>query len=481
MPARWTRKTRTWSNYRRILLDLLTHADARLLAEYQPAIHALDGIGDSDRKQIDERIKLLSTDAEACWTELNAFCEREKSSQYKDIDFAHACRLVEAIARHGDSQTQRVLEILREEVAADLIDHPMVWLEPLAVRLAGEMRLEAAIPLIIAKMHKGKDDDLLLEESEEALRKIGADAVVDALSADYARAEFGFRVSVAAVLECIHSDLTVAKCLELLPIEDDSELIAWLGQALVRQFSFEAVEPLRQLILRMPSDPEMSDVRNDFVAACTLMETTVPEFEQWKEDAKHDAEQDSEYRAKALAEFARDQFEEDETDYEYDEADILGPPQSFRHEQPPVGRNDPCPCGSGKKYKKCCLAKQRQQPAQAVRRFPIGTIALYGPDDKRTTKIAASVIAREGAEPILERWVGNNLKDNPKVRREIQAFFKRHGVRSIVASDRNMGCPHEEGADFPQGGDCPFCPFWKGKQGSGATSSHSFGTWEATL
>jgi hypothetical protein len=24
---------------------------------------------------------------------------------------------------------------------------------------------------------------------------------------------------------------------------------------------------------------------------------------------------------------------------------------------PRVGRNEPCPCGSGKKYKKCCLAK----------------------------------------------------------------------------------------------------------------------------
>jgi preprotein translocase subunit SecA len=23
-------------------------------------------------------------------------------------------------------------------------------------------------------------------------------------------------------------------------------------------------------------------------------------------------------------------------------------------EEPKVGRNDPCPCGSGKKYKKCC-------------------------------------------------------------------------------------------------------------------------------
>lgn len=24
-----------------------------------------------------------------------------------------------------------------------------------------------------------------------------------------------------------------------------------------------------------------------------------------------------------------------------------------------IGRNDPCPCGSGKKYKKCCMGKER--------------------------------------------------------------------------------------------------------------------------
>ena len=28
--------------------------------------------------------------------------------------------------------------------------------------------------------------------------------------------------------------------------------------------------------------------------------------------------------------------------------------ETFRREAPKVGRNDPCPCGSGKKYKKCC-------------------------------------------------------------------------------------------------------------------------------
>ena len=29
---------------------------------------------------------------------------------------------------------------------------------------------------------------------------------------------------------------------------------------------------------------------------------------------------------------------------------------TVRYEKPKVGRNDPCPCGSGKKYKKCCGA-----------------------------------------------------------------------------------------------------------------------------
>ncbi len=31
-------------------------------------------------------------------------------------------------------------------------------------------------------------------------------------------------------------------------------------------------------------------------------------------------------------------------------------PETVRREQPKVGRNDPCSCGSGKKFKKCCGA-----------------------------------------------------------------------------------------------------------------------------
>jgi uncharacterized protein YecA (UPF0149 family) len=32
-------------------------------------------------------------------------------------------------------------------------------------------------------------------------------------------------------------------------------------------------------------------------------------------------------------------------------------PETYIRAEPKIGRNDPCLCGSGKKYKKCCLDK----------------------------------------------------------------------------------------------------------------------------
>ncbi|HMC89840.1 MAG TPA: SEC-C metal-binding domain-containing protein [Gemmataceae bacterium] len=136
-----------------------------------------------------------------------------------------------------------------------------------------------------------------------------------------------------------------------------------------------------------------------------------------------------------------------------------------------LSRNDPCPCGSGKKYKHCCYGKGVEddlEPGSGRRpsRYPVGSVAFYGPDDKTTTKIAAGVILRDGAAPIVKRWVATDVTTNPKVQQELMDFFHEYGVKQVAMSDGNMGCPHEEGQDFPQGEDCPFCPFWAGKQGS---------------
>jgi SEC-C motif len=145
-----------------------------------------------------------------------------------------------------------------------------------------------------------------------------------------------------------------------------------------------------------------------------------------------------------------------------------------------ASRNDPCPCGSGKKYKNCCLRKQvgARSPRPSPRltdlhgepkerpEYLVGTVAYYGPNDKITTKIAAGVITSPNAEPILMRWMATDVTTSPKVQRELLEFFEQHGVKSVAMSEGNMGCPHKEGEDCPDGEDCPFCPFWAGKQGS---------------
>jgi len=41
------------------------------------------------------------------------------------------------------------------------------------------------------------------------------------------------------------------------------------------------------------------------------------------------------------------------SEYDYEDVPVV---TTYRREGPKVGRNDPCPCGSGKKYKKCCGA-----------------------------------------------------------------------------------------------------------------------------
>lgn len=110
----------------------------------------------------------------------------------------------------------------------------------------------------------------------------------------------------------------------------------------------------------------------------------------------------------------------------------------------------------------------RARHAEPDSQFPVGAVAFYGPDDTRTTKIVASVFPSADSEPILERFLGTDIAGDERVNQQIMEFFQEHKVTNVVATEKNIGCPHEEGEDFPLGEDCPFCPYWKGKQGSAA-------------
>jgi len=86
-----------------------------------------------------------------------------------------------------------------------------------------------------------------------------------------------------------------------------------------------------------------------------------------------------------------------------------------------VGRNDPCPCGSGKKFKKCCLGKleaERQPVAASDARFLADQIDN---DD-------ASIDAYDPlVEPDPEAWLATDEQERISL---IERYHRRHGSKA---------------------------------------------------
>jgi len=101
--------------------------------------------------------------------------------------------------------------------------------------------------------------------------------------------------------------------------------------------------------------------------------------------------------------------------------------------------------------------------AKGFRGYPVGAIAFYGPSDTHASKVAVAVVPSDGAEATeLKRWhtASGDIRRDPAVGDAIVQFLKRSAVASVVITDGIIGCPHEEGIDYPSGESCPQCPFW---------------------
>ena len=99
-------------------------------------------------------------------------------------------------------------------------------------------------------------------------------------------------------------------------------------------------------------------------------------------------------------------------------------------------------------------ARQRlsKRAKKGFRGCPLATVALYGPDDSTATKLTVAIAPAEDAEPTdLRRWFAkeqSDIRDDIRVTEEVLAFIAEAGARSVVMTDRIIGCPHEEGIDY---------------------------------
>jgi hypothetical protein len=347
-------------DYRMAVAKVLAHSDLSLTLKTESELSEVLASIPELRLAFSERVSLLEKDSETVWRELEDFCEQEKDTPYlSEMDTPHANRLVEALARSGAATEQRVLSMLDEDLE-DSDNATRSLIQGFVIRLAGEMRLQATVPALIDLLKQ--DDEWFNEECQRALTKISGDEMVRLVSHEFPTAEWHFRLYGVGVLEHTHSELAVAKCLELFESEEDETIKIQLGQALMAQFATDAIEPVRQFILRSTLDPEVLDLRESLIAVSIALGVDFPEREKWRAD-----QPTREQRQKLFAEKyghpsqVVDAWSDDgDLDEDYSESDEVD--DDAIRANPKIGRNDPCPCGSGKKYKKCCLNKSNGNP-----------------------------------------------------------------------------------------------------------------------
>jgi hypothetical protein len=359
----------SYDSYTYNLERVLCAAHPALLEPRGDEIARAEHLTHGAREMIAERIEFFHWDSARCWQELEDHCEQYREADYvRDANLGRAERIVEALARHGGSE-ERVLDLLAQPV--DFRQHTMMkWMEPMSIQLAGRLRLGNAIPLLIDKMQLA--DDMLPHHCERALVRIGSDAVVQAVAEVFPGAAQRFRFAASAVLGDIRSDLAVPTALALLPAEEDPVVANRLCHALLGQFTYDAIEPVRKWLLeRGFDDLEDRGLRNELLHRCAVLGRTFPEYEQWKED--YQAEERERLSVLEQAKdnpmvgvlYAMEQLTGQKTEdvlREIEEKKSARAVQEIIREDKEqqrgrVGRNDPCPCGSGKKYKKCCMRK----------------------------------------------------------------------------------------------------------------------------
>jgi len=246
------------------------------------------------------------------------------------------------------------------------------WAAVHATFILGAGGSEKAVPSLLKALRfaSAYDNDLVSDELPAIFGKIGRPAMdglryialdktsdwdpravalsgLEAVAVNHPK----FEDEVAAVLGGIFKNAT----------EDPRvRAIAALGLLnLVRaEYKDQLIAYAREEAGLLPGDAvEFVDFDEDEVARAFALgrQETSEAVRDWL--AFYSDEQIRERQERRRKEFGSDEFDDAEGDKAYGEgASSRG---TFMLEHAKIGRNEPCPCGSGKKFKKCCLGQEK--------------------------------------------------------------------------------------------------------------------------
>lgn len=263
----------------------------------------------------------------------------------KEVELGAHEILIRQLTEQGLPSEDDVVQML-----AAYADNTGDWMELFLVNLAGARGLKAAIPELVRRLHS--DSYVLLEECLSALTRINDASTIELLKNDWAEGSWTFKNFANGILSRSKTRESEAALLSVLKTEEDNSVCTMICMALCRLGSAAGIEATLEMISRGYTD-SLCRLEHEVLPTAALLDIELPEASAWIEDLEAT-------RKKEAATIRR----VDEGHSRPGPRPTLTEPalserreavtSTIRREVERVGRNDQCPCGSGKKYKKCC-------------------------------------------------------------------------------------------------------------------------------
>lgn len=326
--------------------EMLLSCNLEAILAYDPDIALM--LDPALRTELAQRIKLSQTSTEELWQTI--FPAVKPSGQF---DYSASDLIARELAKRSELSSERVLDSMSKVADGSIARND--FNDIALVALLGHMRLEEAVPFLIEQLFP--DDDLLNDRATRSLIRIGSENVVNRCREAYLRAGEFQKITLSDMFGCIKLPAAETALIELLKQETDIGLASFLADGLCNLASKRGI-PLVQKRLEQGYDNTVMMLESSLYCNCTVNGLSFPEMAEWKrmialEDQRmfqnQLAAEDDDFDE---ADYGRYSFGDDDFD------DGLAEQEQPYIAPPKIGRNDPCPCGSGKKYKKCCASKQ---------------------------------------------------------------------------------------------------------------------------
>lgn len=275
---------------------------------------------------------------------LSEICDKSESWP-KEVELGAHEILIDELRKQGVPEEADVVHLLSQYA-----DNSGDWMELFLVNLAGARRLTAAIPQLVRRLHS--DSYVLLEECLSALTRMNEPSTIELLKNEWAEGSWTFKNFAIGIMSRSKTRLSEETLLNLLKTEEDNSICTMICMALCRLGSAAGIEATLQMIDFGYTD-SLCQLEHEILPAAAILGIELPEGEKWLAD-RNAARKEERSKIRriddghsrpgprpSLSEPALSEKRETVT-------------STIRRQVERVGRNDQCPCGSGKKYKKCC-------------------------------------------------------------------------------------------------------------------------------